>query len=218
MPAALAVGVGGVTAIYIAMTAAFVYLVAPHEASSASVFAQRAGEAMLGEAGRSVLASVVVLSVLASVLALIIMAPRLYVAMSRDRLFPPSLARVNPVTQSPVRATCLLAIVATAFVFAGTFQQIVAYFMATTLVFVALAAAALLRIRLRAARSAGFSAPGYPVTTILFVVLVVGIVIHVAINRPVQAAAGLAVVLLGLFAYRVFAPTDPNALETSTER
>ena len=49
-----------------------------------------AGEAIArGAGGPAVLAAIVVLSVAVSILALLIMAPRLYVAMSRDRLFPP---------------------------------------------------------------------------------------------------------------------------------
>ena len=50
-----------------------------------------------------------------------------------------------------------------------------------------------------------FRAPGYPVTVMLFVLLVVAIVALVAINRPVQAITGVAVVLLGLPAYAISA-------------
>ena len=105
---------------------------------SAQDDARRAGEAMLGAAGPLVLAVLVVLSVLASALALLIMAPRLYVAMSADGLFPSALARVNPLTRSPARATALLALLASVFVCIATFQEIVAFFMCTTLGFIAL--------------------------------------------------------------------------------
>ena len=42
---------------------AFVYVVPPQQVTSASEFARRAGEAMLGRSGPAVLASIVVLSV-----------------------------------------------------------------------------------------------------------------------------------------------------------
>jgi hypothetical protein len=45
-------------------------------------------------------------------------------------------------------------------------------------------------------------APGYPVTPILFVLLVATIVLMIGINRPVQAAAGLVVLLFGLVAHQ----------------
>jgi len=203
MPAALAIGVAAVTVVYVATTVALMYLVPVQQATSASEFARQAGEAMLGPAGPSVLAMIVVLSVAASALALLIMAPRLYVAMHRDGLFPSALASVNPVTQSPARATILLAVLASVFVFAGTFQQIVAYFMCTALGFIALAAAALVRVRRRDPERAAFSAPGYPVTTVLFVLLVLGVVALVAVNRPLQAGAGFLIVLLGVPAHGI---------------
>ena len=103
------------------------------------------------------LASVVVLSVLASVLALLIMAPRLYVAMSSDHIFPSAVAAVNPRNGAPVRATVLLAAIATLFVAIGTFEQIVAFFMCTTLTFIALAAAALLVVPRDPAPDAAFA-------------------------------------------------------------
>jgi APA family basic amino acid/polyamine antiporter len=203
MPAALALGVTCVTVIYLAMTIAFIYLVPVEQTTSASEFARRAGEAMLGRAGPSVLASIVVLSILASTLALLIMAPRLYVAMSDDGLFPSALASVNSRTRTPARATAFLALLASLFVFVGTFQQIVAFFMCTTLAFIALAAAALIIVRRRRPQQASFSSPGYPITAGLFVLLVVGVVVLVAITHPLQAFAGFAIICLGLPAHRL---------------
>jgi APA family basic amino acid/polyamine antiporter len=172
--------------------------------TSAAEFAQRAGEAMLGAAGPRMLASVVVLSVLASILALLIMAPRLYVAMSSDHIFPSVVAAVNPRNGAPARATVLLAAIATLFVAIGTFEQIVAFFMCTTLTFIALAAAALLVVRRKPAPDAAFAFRVPRFAPALFILLVAGVVILVALNRPVQALAGAAVVLLGAPAYRAF--------------
>jgi len=69
---------------------------------------------------------------------LLMMAPRLYVAMSQDRLFPASLARLNPSTQSPVRATAVLAVLASLLVMVGTFEQIVSFLVCTAMGFIAL--------------------------------------------------------------------------------
>jgi APA family basic amino acid/polyamine antiporter len=203
MPAALAIGVAGVTAAYAAIASAFIYLVPVEEATDAAAFARRAGEAMFGQAGPAVLAWTVVLSVLASVLALLIMAPRLYVAMHRDGLFPSALAAVHPATRAPARATALLALLSSAFVLAGTFQQIAAFFMCTSLVFVALAAAALIVVRRRSPAAAPFASPAYPAAPALFILLVVAVVVLVAVNQPLQAAAGFALVLLGLPVHRL---------------
>lgn len=203
LPLALALGVGCVTLAYVVTTVAFMYLVPPEQATSAVEFARRAGEAMLGDTGPPMLAAVVVVSVAASVMALLIMAPRLYVAMSRDGLFPPALAAVRPGTQTPAGAMVLLACLASVYVLAGTFEQIVAFFLCTTLGFIALAAAALFVVRQREPGVMAFRSPGYPGGPALFVLLIVAVVGLVAVARPVQALAGFALVLLGLPAYRM---------------
>jgi APA family basic amino acid/polyamine antiporter len=145
-----------------------------------------------------------------------IMAPRLYVAMSRDGLFPSALASLHPATRTPARATAVLAVLASAFVIVGSFEQIVSFLVCTAMGFIALAAAALLVVRRRdsnappgaaaplgAPDAGAFTAPGYPWTTGLFVLLVAGVVALVAINRPLQGFAGFGIVALGWPAYGV---------------
>ena len=203
LPRALALGVTSVTLAYLVTTLAFLYLVPPDRATSPAAFAQRAGEAILGRSGPPALASIVVLSVLSSVMALVLMAPRLYVAMSRDGLFPAAMASLHPVTKAPVRATALLASIATLFVLSGTFDQIVALFLCTTLTFIALAAGGLFVVRRRQPQAPAFRAPGYPVIPSLFILLVLSVVALVSFARPLQALVGFGLVSLGLPAYRI---------------
>jgi basic amino acid/polyamine antiporter, APA family len=217
LPLAFGLGVGCLTFVYVATTSAFIFLVPAAQATSAPQFARRAGEAMLGSAGPSILAAVVVLSVIASAMALLLMAPRLYLAMSRDRLFPAAIASLDPATRAPVRATAMLAALATVFVIAGTFEQIVSFLICTAMGFIALAAAALLVVRRRAPDAGAFRAPGYPWTTVLFVLLVGGVIALVALNQPLQALVGSGIVALGWPAYGVFQrkldfgpPDDPE--------
>jgi APA family basic amino acid/polyamine antiporter len=202
MPRALTIGISCVTAVYVAVTAALIYLVPVDAATSAAGVARRAGQAILGEGGPAIFAAVVLLSIVTSILALLIMAPRLYVAMYRDGLFPRALGSVHPRTHVPARATALLAAMASLFVLIASFQQIVAFFMCTTLVFVTLAAVALIIVRRRTAEQSAFKVPGYPVTVALFALLTSTVVVLVAVNRPVHAVAGFAIVLLGVPAYR----------------
>jgi APA family basic amino acid/polyamine antiporter len=207
VPRALVIGVTAVTAIYIATTAAFIYLVSPAEATSATAFARLVGEAAFGPAGAMILAWAVVLSVVPSAMAMLMVAPRLYEAMARDGLFPAAIAARRAGSGAPVRATVVLAALATLLVWLGTFDQIVAFFVATALVFIALAAAAIFVCRRREHDRAPYRAWGYPVTPALFIVLVVGVLILIAANRPFEAAAGTGAVALGALVDRlVFRP------------
>jgi APA family basic amino acid/polyamine antiporter len=217
MPRALVVGVMAVTAIYLMTTAAFIYLVPPASATSAAEFARRFGEALLGPVGPAVLASIVLLSVVASAMAMIIVAPRLYEAMAADRLFPSGWVRRRAATGAPVRSTAVLASLATLFVLIGTFEQIVAFFLCTTLVFIAAAAGAVFAVRRRGVGDAPFLTPGYPAAPALFVLLVLTVVLLVALHRPLQALAGLIIVLAGVPAQRWMAGRAPALAEGSSE-
>jgi basic amino acid/polyamine antiporter, APA family len=205
LPRALAFGAAAVTAIYLLTTLAFLYLVPPAQTKSASEFARRAGEALLGRSGAAALAAAVVLSVVASAMALLLMAPRVYLAMSRDGLFPAALAAVHPSTKAPVRATVLLAMVASVYVLSGSFPQVVAFFLCTTLGFIALAAAGLFRMRGKDSEASAFRCPGYPATPALFVLFLLAVVALVALARPLPAVGGIALVLCGLPIYRILA-------------
>jgi basic amino acid/polyamine antiporter, APA family len=204
LPRALGMGVACVTTLYLITTCAFIYLVPAGSLTGPAEFARQAGQALLGSRGPSALAAIIVLSVTVSMLALLVMAPRVYVAMADDRLFPRALGSLNPTTGTPVRATALTAVLATALVLLGNFQQIVAFFMCTSLGFIALAAAALFVVRRRAPQSA-FRVPGYPVTSGLFVLLLVAVIALIAVNRPLQAGSGFLLLMLGFPAHSLFA-------------
>jgi basic amino acid/polyamine antiporter, APA family len=139
------------------------------------------------------------------------MAPRVYYAMSQDGLFPRAIARLHPRRGVPDRATFLLAALATCFTVVGTFQQIVSFFIGTAIAFVALAVAGLFVMRGRDPNYAGFRAPGYPVTPALFIALVSVVIGLVLLARPLQAIAGIVVVLCGLPAYRINRAAAPVA-------
>ena len=205
LPRALALGVGCLTLVYVLTTAAFIYLVPARETTTATAFARRAGEAVLGAAGPPALAAIVLLSVVVSAAALLMMAPRLYVAMSGDGLFPSALATLNPSTHAPVRATAVLATLASLFVVVGTFEEIVSLLVCTAMGFIALAAAGLIVVRRRDPAAGVYHAPWFPFTTWIFVALVGAVVLLVAVNRPLQALTGMAALALGWPAYSAFA-------------
>ncbi len=210
LPRALAVGTAAVTLIYVLTTAAFLYLVPAESTRDGATFARRAGEALFGHPGPALLAGIVVLCAAASALALLLMAPRVYVAMSRDGLFSSALAASSAATGSPTRATALLATISSIYVLSGTFEQILPLFLCPALVFVALAAAGLFRVR-RSGREAapGFRCPGYPATPIFFIAFLVAVAVIVAIGHPLPVLVGLAIVALGIPAYRLFS-ARPN--------
>jgi len=142
----------------------------------------------------------VTLSVVTSALALVMFAPRLYVAMADDRVMAPALVGGQGDTM-PVRGTLLLAVLASVLASLAGFDAILTYFMAPTLVFIALAAWTGVRAaapvtgpvtgaRGHHGRRGTFAALAASLAAGVFVVLLAGIIVLVVLNQPLQAGAG----------------------------
>jgi basic amino acid/polyamine antiporter, APA family len=130
-------------------------------------------------------------------------APRVYYAMARDRLFIKQVAAVHPRFGTPARAIALQALLASLLVATGTFDEIIAYFFFVTIVFIALTVAAVFVLRRKRGRLSTYRTPGYPVTPILFLLLISVLLLLLASGRPKQAFLGVGVVLLGLPVYHL---------------
>jgi APA family basic amino acid/polyamine antiporter len=197
LPRALAFGVTIVTLVYILTSAAFFYLVPFERVTSGETFAAQAGEALFGRAGGGVFAAIVVVCVAGSLAGLIMSAPRVYYAMARDGLFPRAAASLHLRFGTPARAIALQAALASLLVAIGTFNQIVAYFIFVTVLFIALTVAAVFVFRSRQGSGTNYNSPGYPVTPLLFLVLVALLLFLLASQNPKQAFLGVGMVALG---------------------
>jgi basic amino acid/polyamine antiporter, APA family len=198
LPKALTLGVIVVTIVYILTSLVFVYLVPLDQVTTGETFAAQAGEVLFGRAGGLVFSSIVVVAVLGSLAAVVMSAPRVYFAMARDGLFIPAVAAIHPRFETPAFAIALQASLASMLVLVGTFNDIISYFVFVVIVFVALTVVALFRLRRRAGENVGYLTPGYPVTPLVFLALIVLLLVLLGGNNPKQAFLGVAVVSLGL--------------------
>jgi APA family basic amino acid/polyamine antiporter len=200
VPRALALGVATITAVYILTSAVFLYLVPLEHVTSGETFAAQAGEALFGAAGGKVFALIVILAVLGSLLGLLMALPRVYYAMARDGVFFKPVGTEHPRFGTPARAIIIQATLASLYVALGTFNQIIAYFVFVTVLFVGLTVAGLFRIRARVPRAA-YATWGYPVTPIVFLALVALLLVLLGGYNPLQAALGVLIVALGAPVY-----------------
>lgn len=207
LPRALLYGVVIVTLVYLLTSIVFLYLVPLERVTSGETFAAQAGEALFGRAGGQVFSGIVIISVLGSLAGIIMAAPRVYYAMARDRLFLPQAAAIHPRFGTPARAIALQAALASLLVTLGSFDDIIAYFVFVTVLFIALTVGALFVLRRRQGNTAAgpvYRAPLYPVTPAVFLALVVLLLVMLAGNNPKQALSGVAVVALGVPVYYLF--------------
>lgn len=203
LPRALALGVTIVTAIYILTSAVFLYLVPLEQVTSGETFAAQAGELLFGPAGGQVFAWIVIVAVLGSLLGLLMALPRVYYAMARDGVFFKPVAAIHPRFGTPARAIAIQTVLASILVASGTFNQIIAYFIFITVLFVGLTVAGLFRIRRRGG-DAAYHTWGYPVTPIVFLALVALLLFLLAAHNPLQAGLGIVIVALGIPVYLRF--------------
>ena len=168
LPRALALGVGAVTLLYVAVSAVFLYLV-PIERRRLGRDLRRPGgdrslrperrARLVGAGGR--------VRQLGSLFAFMTFAPRLYYAMAQRRRRA-ALRRPHPPAHRharPARSRCRRRS-ASVLVLVGSFDTIVAYFVFVTVVFLALTVAGLYRLP-RPAPGA-YRVPGWPVTPLVF--------------------------------------------------
>lgn len=198
LPRALTLGVIAVTAVYVVISAVFIYLVPIEKVGSDSTFVAQAGAVLFGPAGGVIFAAIVVLCVLGSLAAFMISAPRLYYAMASDGLFLKSVAQAHPRFGTPARAILVQAIIACVLVAIGSFEQIIAYFFFIVVFFLGLTVASLFIFRRRPPQSQNMIlTPGYPITPVVFLILIATMLVLLAMRSPREASLGCLVVLAG---------------------
>jgi APA family basic amino acid/polyamine antiporter len=195
LPLVFVTGIGIVTVVYLLASAVFLCVLPPAEAVSPEVSAALLGERLFGPAGGRVLAAAVLLSALGSLAALVLSSPRLYVAMAGDGLFPRRLGAPHRRLGTPVGAIAVQAALACLLATVGTFGDIVAYFVFTTVAFITLSVASIFVLPVA---EDSFRAPGRRPAAAIFIAISIVLLVLVAGGRPLAAAAGVAMVALGI--------------------
>jgi len=205
LPRAMLLGVTIVTAVYIAVSGVFLYLVPLAKATSDETFVAQAGAVLFGPPGGRFFSLIVVICVFISLAALIMSAPRVYYAMAKDGLFLHSVARIHPRFGTPAKAILIQGVISSLLVAVSSFQQIIAYFIFVAVVFLGLAGAGLFLAR-RSANDTkpAFLAPAYPLPPIVFLLLIALLLVLLAGHSPHEAALGVFVVLAGVPVYWAF--------------
>lgn len=222
LPRAMVAGVTAVTAVYIMVSGAFVYLIPMEAVTSDETFVAQAGEVLFGPAGAVVLAAIVAACILGSLSGFIMTAPRVYFAMARDGLFLKPVARIHPRLGTPVAAIAIQGLMAAGLIALGTFEEIVSYFMFTAIAFLGLTVGGLFLVRRHSANTPEASlvpTPGYPLTPAVFLALIAALLVLLALENPTRALVGILIVAAGVPVHRLIErgaqqpDRDPEAAE-----
>jgi basic amino acid/polyamine antiporter, APA family len=180
-------------------------------ASAARPIAAAAGAAFGSGAARAV-SVLVAVSTFGAMLGVLLAVSRLAQAMAQQGAIVPALAPFDPKRGTPLRATAAVAAVSGIYVAVASFRGLLAYFAFSVWIFYALAAVALVRLRRRGFGEGGAWRAPLGLTAPAVVLAVASLVtVRIVRERPLEAAAGAAMLALGVVVYAFALKVTPAA-------
>ncbi len=210
LPLAFLMGVALVTTVYLLISGVFLAVLPISQVTSNTAFVAQFGQVLFGAAGARVLSACVLVCVCGGIAALMMAAPRVSYAMARDGSFFSFFGKLHPRFGTPANAIVLQTVLALGALLFGGFNQVLAYIIFSSVIFLAVTVSTLFRQR------EPVSAWWYPAAPILFIVLCVLIALLILAHDPLPALVGVAIVLCGLPLRRLLswkAATLPDAPE-----
>lgn len=218
LPRGLLIGVTGVVVLYLLVNYVCIRALGMDGLAATRTPASDVMRLALGERGASLIAAGIAISTIGFLSQNLLTGPRVYFAMATDGTFFKSVARVHPRTRVPVVAIVLQGLVASLLALSGSYERILGFVVAIDWVFFGLTALSLFVLRRRDVASgvtAAFRVPGHPFTTLAFVLGAWLVVASTVYRFPVNALAGLGLLIAGIPVYSYWARRPGTADLTS---
>jgi APA family basic amino acid/polyamine antiporter len=196
-------GVGLVTALYLLVNAAYLYVL-PLEAmrNSSALVAADAIARVAGPTAASAIAALVVLSTFGAVAATSIADPRVFYSMAREGLFFRSLGRSHSRFETPHIAIVVAGIFAIVWVASRTFEQLISAFILGLYPFYALSALGVVVLRIRKPQlERPYRTWGYPIVPLVVAAAAILVLVNSFIEQRVIFLVNVAISLSGIPAY-----------------
>jgi basic amino acid/polyamine antiporter, APA family len=198
----IVIGTAALVAIYLVANLGYLAALGPDRVAGTQRVAADAVRVLYGPFAAKLIGAAVLVSVFSATNGLALTSPRTYFAMARDGVFFSKLAEIHPRFGTPALAILASAVWAIFLTLTGTFEQLFTYVVFASWLFAGLAAAGVFVLRHRhPGAPRPFRVPGYPLTPALFVAAASIVVANTFVARPVQALAGMGIVLLGTPVY-----------------
>jgi APA family basic amino acid/polyamine antiporter len=204
LPRAIVFGVAGVALVYLCVNVAYVRVVGIEGLATDPNFAVTVATRTLGEHGGRFLTAAMVVSAFGFLVATLIATPGVYVAMSREGLFPYVFGQQSARTGAPVVA--LVAQCAMSLVYLSLGKESVGRLTNAVVfaewIFHALCGLALLKLARSLGRTRPFISPLYPLFPVLYTAIAVAVVVgNLVTNERAMTGIGLGVLAVGAAVY-----------------
>jgi basic amino acid/polyamine antiporter, APA family len=202
LPRALIGGSILVIAVYMAMNAAYLWVLPVDEMAASTLVASDAASRIFGAAGASVVAALVMLSTFGALNGTLMSGPRVFYALARDGLFFEKVARVHPVYKTPSAAIAFAAALGVGYISVRTFEQLAESFILGLWPFHVLAVSAVFLLRRRRPdHPRPYRTLGYPVVPLVFMTASLGMLGNALVRQPASTLFSFGIILSGIPAY-----------------
>lgn len=202
LPRSLLLGTGIVLFLYVCLNFFYVYAVPPADMGGVISIGKLAAGNLFGKSFESILSVFISFALFSSLSAFIILGPRVYYSMAKDRAFFKFAGEVHPRFGVPSKSILLQGGIAIIMVLLGTFTQLLTYMGFSLGIFPIMAVLGVFKLR-RTNKSVS-RLPGFPVTSFVFIVTGVCILVLAYFERPVESSIAIGTVLIGIPAYFIF--------------
>jgi amino acid transporter len=202
IPRALFGGLSILILVYLAVNVAYLFVLPLPVMAASPLVATDAMVRVLGTAGGSVVAALVIVSTFGALIAAAMADPRVFYAMAADRLFPRAIAAVHPRYRTPHAAIAFTGALAILYISIRTFEQLAEAYIIGIWPFLALAIVGVFILRRRRPDlNRPYRTFGYPLVPLVFLVASVGLIGNALVRHPGSTLFSFAITLLGLPVY-----------------
>lgn len=205
LPRALLYGVALVTALYLLVNAAYLYVLPIDALKNSSLVAADAMARVAGHSAASLISALVMLSTFGAVAATAIADPRVFYSMAREGLFFQALGKVHPRCETPHVAVLVAGVIAIVYVSLRNFDQLIATFILGLWPFYALAVLGVIVLRFRQPQTPRtYRTWGYPVVPLVFVAAAILVLANSFLEQRAISLLNVAISLSGIPVYFVW--------------
>lgn len=205
LPRALVGGFAAVVGVYLLLNGAYLYVLPLQEMAASDLVAARAATVVLGGAGGSVVAGLVILSTLGALNGTMMSGPRVFFALGRDGLFFRPVGAVHPKRKTPHVAILLATGLGIAYVSVRSFEELAEAFILGLWPFFMLAVGAVFRLRRhRPGLPRPYRTWGYPVVPLLFLGVSGLILLNSLASQPLPTLFSFGIIASGVPVYWVW--------------
>jgi APA family basic amino acid/polyamine antiporter len=199
LPRALIGGTLCVIAIYLMANAAYFHVMAPQEVAASTRVAGDMMGKIFGPTGASAVSIAAMISIFAALNGSILTGSRVPYAAARDGLFFHSMAWVNPKYHTPGVCIWVMSGWACLLVLSGKYDDLFNLVIFASWILYGMTAAAVVVLRYkRPDLTRPYRTVGYPFVPVLFVVGASILLVKTAIDRPIDSAKGIGLIVAGL--------------------